>query len=152
MRRTREREGAQKTQKATDSAQREDPVAEGTGDSTEAEECPETESKPKNRIDRREEARIPIEEQLQGSQEECTKGETQRRKTTNQQKETGEPWTRKKESGKGKHRQRTQTTESRKELRMGTDETRRRQAQKTPGRRYTKERKAEAPVRMRQQR
>ena len=45
MSRTREREGAQKTQKAADSAQREDPVAEGTGDSTEAEECPETERK-----------------------------------------------------------------------------------------------------------
>ena len=54
-----EREGAHKTQKVTDSAQRVDPVAEGTGDSTEAEECPETKRKTKNMRDRQRRGKKP---------------------------------------------------------------------------------------------
>ena len=45
MRMARKEKELRKPQKVTASAQREDPVAEGTGDSTEAEELPETNRK-----------------------------------------------------------------------------------------------------------
>ena len=75
------KEELRKPQKVTASAQREDPVAEGTGDSTEAEELPETNRiKTKNKRDRQRRGKKPHKEQPQESQEEVQRGKPQKGK------------------------------------------------------------------------
>ena len=81
-----EGEGAQKTEKVTASAPREDPVAEGTGDTTEAEKRPDTNRKTKNKRDRQRRGKKPHKRTTTGKPGRSTMWETPEKETPPNQK------------------------------------------------------------------
>ena len=104
-RRTRKEEQLRKPQKVYNclGPQREDPVTEGTGDSTEAEELPETYRKNQEQEGQAEKRQETSQKNNhRKARKKCNVGNPREGNTT-QSKHRGEPLTRKKTSGKGDH-------------------------------------------------